>query len=85
VLTRGYRIPSTEIGETVRRLIDGMHVAVDRSAVEAGLAALAAGGDFPDGVIAHQGRSLGADVVVSFDQKALTLVEEEGVAARLLC
>jgi predicted nucleic-acid-binding protein len=62
-----------------------MNVMVNRPAVEAGLAVLEAGGDFADGVIAHEGRWLGGDVFVSFDQRAVTLVEGQNRAARLLC
>jgi len=40
---------------------------VNRPAAEAGLALLEAGGDFADGVIAHEGRWLGAEAFVSFD------------------
>jgi predicted nucleic-acid-binding protein len=57
---------------------------VDRPAVEAGLAFLDHGGDFADGVIAHQGYELGGDVFVSFDKNAVGLVEEIGEAALLL-
>jgi predicted nucleic-acid-binding protein len=84
VLARGYKIPSGEIAEAIRRLINGANVLVDRPAVEAGLAVLASGGDFADGVIAYEGRWLGAEVFVSFDRKAVTLVEQQGEAARLL-
>jgi hypothetical protein len=52
--------------------------------VEAGLAILATGGDFADGVIAYEGRGLGADTFTSFDRSAVTLLEQRGVAARLL-
>jgi predicted nucleic-acid-binding protein len=84
VLSRGYKVPAGEIAEAIRRLIDSASVMVDRPAVEAGLAVLASGGDFADGVIAHEGRWLGAEVFVSFDRKAVALVEQQGEAARLL-
>jgi predicted nucleic-acid-binding protein len=50
---------------------------------EAGLALLDAGGDFADGVIAHEGYWLGAETFVSFDKKAVKLVEASGGMARL--
>jgi predicted nucleic-acid-binding protein len=84
VLSRGYKIPPNKIAETIRRLIDGVNVMANRPAVEAGLAILAAGGDFADGVIAYEGRGLGADTFTSFDRNAVTLLEKRGVAARLL-
>jgi predicted nucleic-acid-binding protein len=84
VLSRGYAIPSAAIGETMRRLIDSDNVRVNRPAAEAGLLLLDAGGDFADGVIAHEGRWLGADTFVSFDHKAVALIKAQGQAARLL-
>lgn len=84
VLTQGYKIPAPEIAAAIRRLTDGANVVVNRPAVEAGLAMLEAGGDFADGVIAYEGRWLGADTFVSFDRKAVRLIEKQGAAAELL-
>jgi predicted nucleic-acid-binding protein len=84
VLSRGYKIPRSEIGEAIRRLIGSVNVAADRPAVEAGLAVLEAGGDFADGAIAYEGRRLRAGVFVSFDRTAVALVEGQGEASRLL-
>ena len=47
--------------------------------VEAGLAMLDAGGDFADGVIAYEGRWLGAETFVSFDKKAVEMLTSAGV------
>lgn len=82
VLSRGYKIGSSVIASTIRRLIDSDTVLVDQSAVAAGLAMLDAGGDFADGVIAYEGRRLGADVFVSFDEKAVRLLKAQGQNAR---
>jgi predicted nucleic-acid-binding protein len=57
---------------------------VNRPAVEAGLAILEAGGDFADGAIAYEGNWLGAETFVSFDKKAVKLMEVQGMSARLL-
>lgn len=84
VLSQGYKIPLADIGEAVRRLIDSDNVAVNRPAVEAGLAMLETGGDFADGVIAYEGRWLGADTFVSFDKAAVKRLEAQGEAAKLL-
>jgi predicted nucleic-acid-binding protein len=78
VLAQGYKTPQGKIAEAVRRLTNGANVAVNRPAVEAGLAMLEAGGDFADGVIAHEGRWLGADVFLSFDKKAVKLAQAQG-------
>ncbi|MEJ0064418.1 MAG: type II toxin-antitoxin system VapC family toxin [Caulobacteraceae bacterium] len=84
VLTRSYRVPRADVAGAIRGLVDIANVVVDRPAVEAGLALLDRGGDFADGVIAHQGYELGGDVFVSFDRKAVGLVEAVGEAALLL-
>ena len=84
VLSRGYKIPASEIAEGIRVLIDGANVVTNRLAVEAGLAALDAGGDFADGVIAFEGAWLGAETFVSFDKKAVKLLKAQGTATRLL-
>jgi predicted nucleic-acid-binding protein len=44
---------------------------------------LKAGDDFADGVIAYEGSWLGADTFVSFDRKAVKLLESQGKSARL--
>lgn len=84
VLSQGYRIASADIATTIRRLIDGVNTVVNRPAVEAGLAHLDAGGDFADGVIAYEGRWLGAEAFVSFDRQAVKLMQERGESVRLL-
>lgn len=84
VLAQGYGVAAADIAEAIRQLIDSENVAVDRPAAEAGLALLAAGGDFADAVIAHEGRWLGADTFVSFDRKAVKLLQAQGETALLL-
>ncbi len=81
VLTRSYRVRSADVASAIRSLIDVANVVVDRPAVEAGLAILDRGGDFADGVIAHKGYELGGEVFVSFDKKAVSLVEDVGEPA----
>ena len=84
VLSQGYRIPPHEVAQAIRRLTNGANVVVNRPAAEAGLALLDAGGDFADGVIAYEGSWLGADAFVSFDKKAVKLIEAQGGSALLL-
>jgi predicted nucleic-acid-binding protein len=84
VLSRAYRVPALEIAKTIRSLMNAANVAVSRPAAEAGLAALESGGDFADGVIAFEGAWLGADEFVSFDKKAVKLLEAKGYSTRLL-
>lgn len=52
--------------------------------MEAGLAIMEAGGDFADGVIAHQRGTLGGDVFLTFDAKAAKLLQDTGQAVHLL-
>ncbi|SHK36563.1 Predicted nucleic-acid-binding protein, contains PIN domain [Bradyrhizobium lablabi] len=84
VLSQGYKVPARDIAEAIRRLMNGTNVAVNRPAAEAGLAVLDIGGDFADGVIAYEGSWLGADAFVSFDKKAVRLMEAQGRSAQLL-
>jgi predicted nucleic-acid-binding protein len=84
VLSQGYKIPSNEIAEGIRRLLNADNVAVSHAAAEAGLVQLDAGGDFADGVIAFEGSWLGADTFVSFDKKAVKLMAQRGESAQLL-
>jgi predicted nucleic-acid-binding protein len=82
VLSRAYKTSAENIAASIRHLINASNAVVDRPAAEAGLAFLDAGGDFADGVIAHEGNWLGADTFVSFDKKAVKLIEASGGLAR---
>ncbi|MGA8763247.1 MAG: type II toxin-antitoxin system VapC family toxin [Candidatus Sulfotelmatobacter sp.] len=84
VLRRKYGLPAAEVAAAIRALLAAGNVEVDRPAVAAGLTMLDAGGDFADGVIAYEGRWLGAETFVSFDKKAVEMVAAQGVSARLL-
>lgn len=84
VLWRIYGISKADIATAIRKLIDDAKVATNRAAVDAGLAALEAGGDFADGVIAFEGASLGGDTFASFDKEAASLLKKQGRAALLL-
>jgi len=84
VLSRAFKRRPEEIAASIRDLIASANVVVDRSAVEAGLAFLDAGGDFADGVVIHQGAWLGGEEFVSFDKRAVALAKAQGRRARLL-
>jgi predicted nucleic-acid-binding protein len=81
---RSYKIRPNDIASTLRGLLNGTNVVVNRPAAEAGLTVLEAGGDFADGAIAYEGSWLGADTFISFDKKAVQLIEAQGKSARLL-
>jgi predicted nucleic-acid-binding protein len=84
VLRRLYGFKAAEVADAIRSLTSADNVETNRPAVEAGLAMLDAGGDFADGVIAYEGRWLGAETFVSFDKKAVEMLSEQGLAARAL-
>jgi predicted nucleic-acid-binding protein len=84
VLKRVYGFPVADIGAAIRSLLDVGNVRLDLPAVEAGLVPLEAGGDFADGVIAHQGQWLGGEIFVSFDRQAVALLRNQGVTTQLL-
>jgi predicted nucleic-acid-binding protein len=84
VLRRVYNFGQADISAALNALLDAGNIAVNRPAVEAGLAVLDAGGDFADGLIAYEGSWLGGDTFVSFDKKAVSLIAGQGQQARLL-
>jgi predicted nucleic-acid-binding protein len=84
VLSRAYKLPSADVAEAIRRLVNAGNVTVDRPAVDAGLAFLDAGADFADGAIAHEGRWLGGETFASFDKAATNLLEAQGKSTHLL-
>ncbi len=84
VLTARYRLPAPGIAAALRGLLASGNVTLDTQAVEAGLRMLEAGGDFADGVIAHEGRWLGAEIFYSFDKQSVKLLAAAGEKAELL-
>jgi len=81
VLRRGYGYGIGDIAGAIEAIADIDAVATDSPAVEAGLAALRAGGDFADGAIASQGGRLGGAVFASFDRSAVTRLRSNGASA----
>ncbi|MCK0510939.1 type II toxin-antitoxin system VapC family toxin [Aromatoleum buckelii] len=84
VLRKVYDLASADIATAVRVLLDIRNLVVNRPAAEAGLSTLEAGGDFADGVIAHEGNWLGGEIFVSFDKKAVALLTAQGQSTTLL-
>jgi len=84
VLRRVYGYRGPRIAEAIRVLLAAENVETDRPAIDAGLTMLDAGGDFADGVIAYEGRWLGAETFVSFDREAVETLARLGESARLL-
>ena len=84
VLRKLYGIQPADVSAAIKALLAAANVEVNRPAVEAGLALLDAGGDFADGVIAYEGKWLGGETFVSFDKKAVGLLNAQGQSARVL-
>jgi predicted nucleic-acid-binding protein len=84
VLLKVYRFDDASIATAIRALIVTEKVAMNRPAVEAGLAVLDAGGDFADGIMAYEGNWLGAETFVSFDKQAVSLLTRQGFVAHQL-
>jgi predicted nucleic-acid-binding protein len=84
VLRRVYNFSKTDIASAITALIATKNVDMNRPAVEIGLAVLLAGGDFADGIIAFEGRWLGAETFVSFDKEAVAVLLRQGQSAQLL-
>ena len=81
VLKRGYASSANDIASAIEAIVKVDAVVTDLPAVEAGLTALRAGGDFADGALAYQGERLGGTVFASFDRNAVALLRNEGAEA----
>ena len=81
VLKRTYNRSTADVAAAINAIIRSAAVSTDLPAVEAGLQVLQAGGDFADGVIAHQGENLGGTVFASFDRRAVARLKEGGAEA----
>jgi len=68
VLKRAYRFAGPEIVGILRRLVATRAVEIERPAAEAGIAMLARGGDFANGVVRHEADRAKCDRLVTFDQ-----------------
>ena len=84
VLTRGYKRSRAEAAAAIRALLGMPNAVADQPAVAAGLAILDAGGDFADGVIAFEGRRLGAEMFMTFDRETAELLKSRGEGTLLL-
>ena len=81
VLRRGYGYGTLDTAAAIEAVAGIDTVVTDAPAVDAGLAALRAGGDFADGTIASQGERLGGTVFASFDRGAVARLRSHGTNA----
>jgi predicted nucleic-acid-binding protein len=79
VLRRAYRYAGAEIMDSVRRLVASRNVEVERAAAETGLAIMARGGDFADGVVRYKTARAGCRSLVTFDRDFARLLGPAGV------
>jgi len=84
VLRCGAKMSNEESSAAIRYLMAANNVVMNRPAAEAGLAILEAGGDFADGVMAHEGQWLGGETFASFDKQAVDLLSAQGRPTHLL-
>jgi predicted nucleic-acid-binding protein len=78
VLRSVYKYTRNDIARALRTLCSATSVTCDRQSLDAGLKTLAGGGDFADGVIAFSGTAMGGDTFVSFDRKAVRILQQIG-------
>ena len=84
ILRQGAKLPKEDVSRAIRALLSAANVVTNTLSAEAGLAMLDAGGDFADGVIAHEGAMLGGNTFVTFDQKAAARLVGLGRSVQLL-
>jgi len=84
VLRTRYGASREDIAAAIVQLRETSKTVLDNPAVDAGLSVLKSGADFADGVIAYEGRWLGGETFVSFDKKAVAILDQQGLKARAL-
>ncbi len=84
VLRRAYGFSKVDIAAAVTALSSVRNVVMNRTAVALGMEFLLAEGDFADGIIAFEGQWLGADMFVSFDKDAVSILSAQGHSAKQL-
>ena len=82
-LRQRYKRKKEFVSAALRAILNSENIETNEEAVSAGLRIAEAGGDFADGVIQYVGsvRAGAPSVFVSFDEEAVKLLAERGVAA----
>jgi len=82
VFASAYKFKPDAILDTIEKLANSNKTNVCEDEAEAGLRMLRKGGDFADGVNAYRGLQMasGTAVFASFDQRAVRLLAEQGIA-----
>ncbi|MBN9141128.1 MAG: type II toxin-antitoxin system VapC family toxin [Micrococcales bacterium] len=84
VLRKQLKWPRASVAAALRGLVELPRSRCSRWTVEEGLAALEAGADFADGIIAYDGAWQHGDTFATFDQKAATVMRARGSGVLLL-
>lgn len=84
VLRKVAKWSRAQVLEVLRRMLSQPNIRFHRWTVEEGLAALEAGADFADGIIAYDGAWQHGDTFVTFDHKAAAVMRERGIEVLLL-
>lgn len=84
VLRKQAKWPRETVVEVLQGVLSKPNVRYHRWTVEEGLAALAAGADFADGIIAYDGAWQRGETYATFDQKAAAVVRARGGDVMLL-
>jgi predicted nucleic-acid-binding protein len=79
VLKRAYRYAGPDIIDILHRLVAIRAVEIERPAAEAGIAMLARGGDFADGIVRREADRAKCDHLVTFDQTFALLLDADKV------
>ncbi|MGH7061454.1 MAG: type II toxin-antitoxin system VapC family toxin [Stellaceae bacterium] len=79
VLKRAYRYAGPDIIGILRRLVALCAVEIERPSAEAGIAMLARGGDFADGVVRYEADRANCGRLVTFDQGFARLLDPDKV------
>ena len=79
VLKRAYGYAGPEIADILRRIAAIRSVEIERPAAEAGIAMLARGSDFADGVVRYEADRAKCDHLVTFDQSFARLLDPNKV------
>lgn len=73
VLIQSYQLSKADVLAVLASFVDqAQKLIINHDEVQAGLAMLAVGGDFADGINQFLGKKMGGEVFVTFDKKAIS-------------
>lgn len=84
VLRKQAKWPRAVVVEVLRGMLSKPNVRCARWTVEEGLAALEAGADFADGIIAYDGAWQRGETFATFDQRAAAVMRDRGTDVLLI-